>query len=73
MAQIGYWALGIGLTMVGVGFGLQYQGEALKRSKRTQDIGKKSFNTGIAWKVMGIFIFLLGFAVIMLVSFGLIK
>ena len=73
MLLTAYWALGIGLTMAGVGLALQYQGEALKRSVQTQDIGKKSYVTGIAWTVMGGFIFLLGFVVWMLVQFGCIQ
>ena len=73
MLQTAYWALGIGLTMAGVGCTLQYQGEALKKTKQTQDIGKKSYNTGIAWIVMGGFIFLLGFLVWVLIQLGFIQ
>ncbi len=73
MLQTAYWALGIGLTMAGVGRTLQYQGEAFKKSAKTQDIGRKSYSTGIAWTVMGGFIFLLGFVVWCSVQLGLIK
>jgi hypothetical protein len=73
MLQTAYWALGIGLTMAGVGRTLQYQGEALKKSAKTQDIGRKSYSTGIAWTVMGGFIFLLGSLELCLVILGLIQ
>lgn len=72
MLQTAYWALGIGITIIGVGLTLLYQGEALKKSKQTQDIGKKSYGAGIAWVVLGSFTLLLGFAIWALVQCGFI-
>jgi len=72
MLQTAYLALGVGATMVGVGLALQYQGEALKKSEQTQDIGKKSFRAGVAWQIFGGAIFLVGFILGILTPLGII-
>jgi hypothetical protein len=73
MLQTSYWILGIGLTMTGVGLTLLYQGEALKRSRQNQDIGKRSYGAGLAWTVLGGLIVLTGFVVFLMVQAGIIQ
>jgi len=53
MLEASYFAMGTGVTSVGIGLALFFQGQALKRSTQTQDIGKKSSGYGIVWLCMG--------------------
>lgn len=72
MVEMTYWAMGIGATMAGVGLTCKYQGEALRRSKKTEDIGKKSFIVGKVWEGIGFSAFVVGFVVFMLFHYGII-
>jgi len=71
--EMTYWLMGIGATMAGVGLGCKYQGEALKRSETTEDIGKKSFAVGAVWEGVGFAALVAGFVIFMLVKFGVIQ
>jgi len=54
------WAMSGGLTMIGVGLSLFYQGQAFKKATSTYAIGVGSFRTGIAWAIMGGILFFVG-------------
>ena len=72
MLQTAYWALGIGVTIVGVGLSLLFQGQALKLADNTRTIGKASYAMGVVWMILGCFCFVFGFIVYVLVKYSLI-
>ena len=49
-----YYLAGIGITVAGVGLQLLFQGEALKKVAKTNELGRWSSSCGIFWSILGL-------------------
>jgi len=73
MIDTSYWAMGTGVTMIGVGLALYYEGQALQITEATRIIGKKAFGYGIGWIVMGAMALLVGFFAWLMITYSTLK
>jgi len=69
MIDITYWAMGTGITIIGIGLALFYEGQAFKTSDMTRKIGEHAFITGIIGITLGTFFMLLGFSIWLMLTF----
>ncbi|GEM_PF-3220149 len=58
--EMAYYLAGIGITVAGVGLQLVFQGEALKKTVRTNELGKGASGFGIFWAILGLIAVIVG-------------
>lgn len=58
--EIAYYLAGIGITVAGVGLQLVFQGEALKKVAKTNELGRWASSSGIFWAILGLIAVIVG-------------